>query len=116
MTFIFEKSQRRRSVLRGISKDVFDETTKEKCAKALVSEMMSSEDEQEDWNGQLYFLVHKPTFRTETFEKPIKIIDGSYLENCSKRSKDQMIRREVVASIVQSPPSLKFGSNILIKR
>ena len=45
---MFEKSQRRRSVLRGISKDVFDETTKEKCAKALVFEMMSSEGEQED--------------------------------------------------------------------
>ena len=34
----------RRSVLRGILKDVSDETAKENHAKALVSEMMSLED------------------------------------------------------------------------
>ena len=45
MTFIFKKSQRRRSALRGISKDIFNETTKEKYVKALVSEIMSSKDE-----------------------------------------------------------------------
>ena len=55
-------------------KDVFDEKTKEKYAKALVSEMMSSKDEQEYENGQRYFLVHKPTFRTKMFEKLIRII------------------------------------------
>ena len=71
---------------------------------------------QEDENGQQYFLVHKPTFRTKTFEKLIKIIDDSYLANCSQKSKDQMIRREVGAPIVRFPPSLKFGSDIFIKR
>ena len=52
----------------------------------------------------------------KTFEKLIKIIDDSYLENCSKKSKDQMINREIGAPIVRPPPSLKFGSDILIKR
>ena len=65
---------------------------------------------------QRYFLVHKPRFSTKKFEKLIKIIDDSYLVNCSKKSKDQIIRREVGAPIVQSPPSLKFGSDIFIKR
>ena len=42
--------------------------TKEKYAKARVSEMMSSKDEQEDENGNQYFLVYKPTFMTKKFE------------------------------------------------
>ena len=78
--------------------------------------MMSSEGEQEDENQQRYFLVHKPTFSTKKFERLIKIIDDSYLANCSEKSKDQMIRREVGAPIFRSPPSLKFGSDIFIKR
>ena len=75
--------------------------------------MMSSEDEQEDKSGQRYFLVHKSTFRTKRFEK---LIIDIYLANCSKRSKDQMIKREIGAPIVRSPPSLEFGSKIFDKR
>ena len=78
--------------------------------------MMSSKDEQDYENGQRYFLVHKPTFRIKMFEKLIRIIDDSYLENWSKRSKNQMIRREVGSPIVRSPPSLNFVSDIFMKR
>ena len=80
--------------------------TKEKYAKARVSEMMSSKDEQEDENGNQYFLVYKPTFMTKKFEK---------LANYFKTSKDQMFRREFCGSIFWSPLSLKFGSDIFIK-
>ena len=75
--------------------------------------MMSSEDEQKDKSEQRYFLVHKSTFRTKRFEK---LIIDIYLANCSKRSKDQMIKREIGAPIVRSPPSLEFGSKIFNKR
>ena len=77
---------------------------------------MSSEDEQKDKSGQRYFLVHKSTFRTKRFEKLIIIIDDSYLANCYKSSKDQMIKREIGVPMVRSPPSLEFGSEIFIKR
>ena len=40
----------------------------------------------------------------------------SHLANYSKRSKDQMIRREVGAPVIRSPLLLKFGTDILIKR
>ena len=75
--------------------------------------MMLSEDEQEDENGQRYFLVRKPTFRIKKFEKLIKIIDNSCLANSSKRSKDEMIREEVGARIVWSPP-FSFKYNFLL--
>ena len=78
--------------------------------------MMSSKDEQEYENGQRYFLVHKPTFRKKMFEKFMRIIDDSYLENWSKRSKNQMIRREAGSPSVWSPPSLKFVSDVFMKR
>ena len=80
--------------------------TKEKYAEAQVSEMMSSKYEQEDENGNQYFLVYKPTFMTKKFEK---------LANYFKTSKDQMFRREFCGPIFWSPLSLKFGSDIFIK-
>ena len=75
--------------------------------------MMLSEDEQENENGQRYFFVCKPTFRIKKFEKLIKIIDNSCLANSSKRSKDEMIREEVGARIVWSPP-FSFKYNFLL--
>ena len=40
----------------------------------------------------------------------------SYLANYSEGSKDQMIWREVGAPVIPSPPLLKFGTDILIKK
>ena len=70
---MFQKPQE----FRGIPKDVFNETAQEKYAKALVSEMMSSEDEPEDENGQRHFLVRKPKFRTKKGLENVKIINDS---------------------------------------
>ena len=67
---MFQKPQE----FRGIPKDVFNETAQEKYAKALVSEMMSSEDEPEDENGQRHFLVRKPKFRTKKVCKTSRLL------------------------------------------
>ena len=44
-----------------------------------MPEMMSSEEEEEDENGQKCFVLDKPTFRSKNLEKLIKIIHDEYL-------------------------------------
>ena len=79
--------------------------------------MMSSEEELDDENGDRYFMVHKPTWRTKAFQKLIDRVDKSHLENCSKRAKEQMAPRKIGASSKRSPPKeLKFGMNLFVDK
>ena len=48
--------------------------------------MMSWEGEEEDENGQRFFVSHKPNFKSKKFEKLIKIIDDAYMGKSSRRS------------------------------
>ena len=57
--------------------------------------MMSSEGLEEDENGQRFFVLHKPNFKSKKFEKFIKIIDDAYMGKSSRRSLEQMRRREI---------------------
>ena len=70
---------------------------------AFTPEMMSSENEHKDENGCYYFMVHQLKFRTKKFRKLLKIIDNAYSKNCSQRSKDQLIRREIGAASKRAP-------------
>ena len=77
--------------------------------------MMSSEDECENENGQRYFLVRPPKSRTKRFLKLLKVVDEAYINNCSKRSRDQMIERKMgEPSERTKPKSLKFGYDIFV--
>ena len=40
-------------------------------------------------------MLHKPNFRSKIFEKLIKIIEDAYLGKSSRRSLEQMRRREI---------------------
>ena len=51
--------------------------------------MMSSEDKQEDENGDQYFVIRKPKFRTRNFEKLLKTIDDPYKGNCRRIRKKE---------------------------
>ena len=68
--------------------------------------MMSSEEEQEDGNGSQYFVIRKPKFRTQKFEKLLKTIDDVYSTNCSRRAKDQTVRREIAGESESRKPKL----------
>ena len=41
------------------------------------------------------FVLHKPNFRSKIFEKLVKIIEDAYLGKSSRRSLEQMRRREI---------------------
>jgi len=78
--------------------------------------MMSSKDEAENDNGQRFFVVHKPRFRTARYEKLLRIVDSAYTKSCSKRSKDQMIERKLGEPSNRTPPTdLKYGQEIFIQ-
>ena len=68
--------------------------------------MMSSEDKQEDENGDQYFVIRKPKFRTRKFEKLLKTIDDPYKGNCSQLAKDQTVGREIVEESERRKPKL----------
>ena len=74
---------------------LFDSKIKKDFLSVLVPEMMSSEDEEEDENGQRYFVLHKPNFNSKKFEKLIKIIDDAYMSKSLRRFLEQMRRREI---------------------
>ena len=86
--------------------DSIDEEGKIKYLSASTPEMMSSDDEHEDENGCRYFMVHQPEFRTKKFRKLLKIIDDAYSKNCSQRSKDYLIRREIRGLTKRAPPKV----------
>ena len=91
-------------------KDIIDEESKTKYLSALTPEMVSSEDEHEDENGSRYFMVHQLKSWTKKFRKLLKITDDAYSKNCSHRSKEQLIRREIGAPTKRPPPKgLPYG-------
>ena len=76
--------------------------------------MMSSEGEEEDKNGQRFFVSHKPNFKSKKFEKLIKIIDDAYMGKSSRRSLEQMRRREIGEPSKPLALTLKFGSRYVV--
>ena len=59
-------------------------------------------------------MLHKPNFRSKIFEKLIKIIEDAYLGKSSRRSLEQMRRREIGEPSSHSPATLKFGSRYVV--
>ena len=98
-----------------MAESLFDSKTKKDFLSVLVPEMMLSEEEEEDENGQRFFVLHKPNFRSKKFEKLIKIIDDVYRGKSSRRSLEQMRRRKIDEPSNRSPPTLKFGSHLFLK-
>ena len=76
--------------------------------------MMSWEGEEEDENGQRFFVSHKPNFKSKKFEKLIKIIDDAYMGKSSRRSLEQMRRREIGEPSKRLPLTLRFGSRYVV--
>lgn len=77
--------------------------------------MISSEDGEEDENGQRFFVLDKPNFRLKKSGKLIKIIGDAYIGKSSRRSFEQMRRRGIGEPAYRSPPTLKFGSHLFLK-
>ena len=112
---IFQKDQRRKNSLQNhVAESLFDSKTKKDFLSVLVYEMMSSEEEEKDENSQRFFVLHKPNFRSKKFEKLMKIIGNAYMGKSSRRSLEQMRRREISEPSNRSPPTLKFGSHLFL--
>ena len=100
-----------------VSDDVISEEEKVNFAKALIPDMKSSEEEKEDENGERYFERKIPSFREKKFQKLVDVIDKTYIKNSSKRSKEQMVKRENGnPSKRRTPRSLDFGYELFIKK
>ena len=56
--------------------------------------MISSEEEKENENGEWYFEQKIPYFWDRKFQKVVDVINTTYIKNNSKRSKEQMVKRE----------------------
>lgn len=87
----------------------FPNDEKYRYRAAIIPEMMSSEDEQEDDEGNRYFVIHKPEFRSKRFENLLTIIDNAYTLNRSKRATEQMIPRKVGAASKRTAPKTLEG-------
>ena len=74
ISYFSESSEKIKSLQNHVPESLFDSKTKKDFLSVLVPEMMSSEEEEEDGNGQRFFVLHKPNFRSEKLEKIMKII------------------------------------------
>jgi len=92
---IHKSKRRKKALYKHVSADTISDDKKKNYALLLTPDMMSSKEEKEDDDGARYFVVHKPTFRSRRFERLLKKTDEGYLANCSRRSKDQYVRRKV---------------------
>ena len=100
-----------------VSDDVISKEEKVNFAKALIPEMMSSEEEKEDENGERYFERKIPSFRDKKFQKLFDVIDKTYIKNSSKLSKEQMVKRENVTLFKRrAPRSLDFGYELFVEK
>ena len=71
-----------------VSEDVISKEEKVNFAKPLIPDMMWSEEDKEDENGEQYFERKIPSFRDRKFQKLVDVIDKTYIKNSSKRSKE----------------------------
>ena len=102
-----QKAKRRcKALTKYVSSTLLSEESKKHFTSALILDMMSSEDKQEDENGDQYFVIRKPKFRTRKFEKLLKTIDDPYKGNCSQLAKDQTVGREIVEESERRKPKL----------
>ena len=111
---IFQKAQRRKNSLQNhVAESLFDSKTKKRLFSSAGIRL--SEEEEEDENGQRFFVLHKPNFRLKKFEKLTKTIDDAYMGKSSRKSLEQMRRREIGEPSKCSPPKLKLGSHLFLK-
>ena len=61
-----------------MSDDVISKKEKVNFAKALILDMMSSEEEKEDKNDERCFERKIPSFRDKKFQKLVDVIDKTY--------------------------------------
>ena len=61
-----------------VSDDVISKKEKVNFAKALILDMMSSEEEKEDENDERCFERKIPSFRDKKFQKLVDVIDKIY--------------------------------------
>ena len=103
--------------MKKVSDDVIRNEEKVNFAKALIPDMMSSEEEKEDENGERYFERKIPSFRDKKFQKLVDVIDKTYIKNSLKLSKEQMVKRENgTPSKRRAPRSLDFGYELFVKK
>ena len=97
--------------------DVIIKEEKVNFAKALIPDMMSSEEEKEDENGEQYFEQKIPSFRGKKFQKLVDVIDKTYFKKSSKHSKEQMVKRENGTPFKRrAPRSLDFVYELFVKK
>ena len=79
--------------------------------------MMSSEDETFDTDGKSCFNVKPLPFRTRKHNKLMDLADKTYMETCSKQSKEQFkVRVQGSPSKRPPPKSLEYGYDIFITK
>ena len=90
---------------------------KENYKKAIIPDMMSSDEEHFDDDGNRLFQTKIPQWRTRKFQKLIDLADKSYMDSCSNRSKEQMVKRVKGSPSKRPPPSkLDYGFDIFINK
>lgn len=90
----------------------------DKCRKKLNSvltkEYMSSEDESEDDEGRKVFTIRQLPWRSDKISRVFNCLDADYMDSCTKRSRDFMIKRVMGANSTRSPP--KNAPSYIIKK
>ena len=106
LTELFLNHRKQKDGVNYVSSTFLSGESKKPFNSALIPDMMSSEDKQEEENGSQYFVIRKPKFRTRKFEKLLKTTDDAYKVNCSQRAKDQTVWREIGEESGRSKPKL----------
>ena len=93
------------------------ESERKDFVRALVPDMMSSEDDLTDDEGRKYYLVKPLKWRTKKFQKIVEACDGHYKETCSDKSKEQTRPRKIGEQSIRKPPEkLDFGYELFIDK
>ena len=66
-----------KALTKYVSSTLLTEESKNHFTSALIHDIISLEDEQEDENGDQYFVIRKVKFGTRNFEKLLKSTDDA---------------------------------------
>ena len=103
-----QKADKRKLALEA--KQSFSKEKKESIRKCLIPEFMSSEDEERYEDGGKYFLIKPLPWRSDTFQKDIKILDQKYKDFIeTDKGRNQKCPRELGGFSKRPKPIIPNG-------
>ncbi|XP_066929073.1 uncharacterized protein [Clytia hemisphaerica] len=106
------KAERRQKTLSAMD---ISEEDKTRYTQIIVPEMMSSEEDRQDENGDSFYYVRSLPWRSKKYNRIVSKIDEAYMQNMSAKAKKQYNKRVPGSPSKRPRPPVKCLSHVYDK-